>query len=739
MPSPSRHVARLKVLIHSASNLPRGDEHGLSDPYVVCFLAEHPEPLFETEVRRQTLDPVWDEEHIVSPYMPGADLVFQVMDKDDTLKDLSERLLSLRGVGSDFLGEVRLAAEEFYPHGFEGDVMLEGVPKGRATLLRLRITVDSPQRQEFLPPPVPHAAQDEPEVNETFFDTAELELPKEEPSPKPRSSPAKVKLEKKEEKRRHQEDAEQRETSTSAPRRLGEVWQLSIAVLGAKNLFERCSSYCTVEVKGELRFSSRTHVVNDSTDPVWKKIVDFDYEAIEPIVLAVYQKEVWPKQDTLLGMAIIEAGDLLRRGSFEGELPLEGAEEGSVLCIEVSATQKRRVARQEHPHQRYLEEPKRLEPLSSAKRTAPHPADVAPKRLKILIQSFRGLHGLDLSTRRCFSCICAVSGRRHADLQTGGAFEAGYQTVWNLEGEITDYFPGEDLAFHVAAEGTSLEGSATMRCHQFFPFGFNSDLTMCSEGHGIIGLLRVKVTVEKDLAQPPRAPLQRTLGLQGTDGVRVSQQGDVWLRSLHPRGAMQSSLAVAAGSERHRLGETTGSVIRRKSPVRRAVSPVTVPQPASPVRRAASPIHFQAVSSQTSSPRAVATTLAPVVISPRKILHATHISAPITSGQLVPVVSQTPVVSAIHPPHIISQPIPSYTQVMQVTQPQLQQPIVQAPHGVVMHGYPGYSSQPASAPPPALPNPIPMTSYMGNDTGASVGALSLLAEAQASWRAGQCH
>lgn len=130
-------------------------------------------------------------------------------------------------------------------------------------------------------------------------------------------------------------------------------------------------------------------------------------------------------------------------------------------------------------------------------------------------------------------------------------------------------------------------------------------------------------------------------------------------------------------------------------------------------------VHHNDSRKPRSSPRAVATTLAPVVISPRKILHATHISAPITSGQLVPVVSQTPVVSAIHPPHIISQPIPSYTQVMQVTQPQLQQPIVQAPHGVVMHGYPGYSSQPASAPPPALPNPIPMTSYMGNDTGVS--------------------
>lgn len=36
--------------------------------------------------------------------------------------------------------------------------------------------------------------------------------------------------------------------------------------------------------------------------------------------------------------------------------------------------------------------------------------------------------------------------------------------------------------------------------------------------------------------------------------------GERWLKSLHPMGAMHSSLAVAAGTERHRLGESLGLV-----------------------------------------------------------------------------------------------------------------------------------------------------------------------------------
>ena len=67
------------------------------------------------------------------------------MDKDDTMKDIAERLMAFKGLGSDLLAEARLAAEDFYPrlaqrkeaweerprHGFEGEVMLEGLPEGR--------------------------------------------------------------------------------------------------------------------------------------------------------------------------------------------------------------------------------------------------------------------------------------------------------------------------------------------------------------------------------------------------------------------------------------------------------------------------------------------------------------------------------------------------------------------------------------------------------------------------------
>lgn len=733
MPSPARSLGtKLKVHIHSASNLPRGDERGLSDPYVVCFLGEDV-PAFQTKVCRQTLDPVWDEEHVVKPYVPGLDMVLQILDQDDTFKDLTERLLAGRGVGSDFLGEVRLASDEFYPHGFEGDLLLEGVPEGRNALLRLSIIVDEGQHKEYMMPPsvapqLPLASKHEPGVvDETYFDTAEFEamenLPKEESTPKIRGSgktgkksePAKAKLE-----------TEQRggsspsRTRPSRPAGVAvEVQQLTVTVLGAKDLQNgRCSYYCTCEVKGDLRFSGRSHVVNDVIDPVWQKTMEFDYEGIEPLVFCVFQKEVWPKQDTLLGMATLEAEDITT--SFEQDLPLEGAEEGACLTVKVILQNKRRVARQEHPHQRYLEEPaKRREPISNATKTAVHPAEMKTRRLKVLIQSFRGLHGLDLQTRRCFSCICAIAGHRHAELQTNGAFEAGYQTVWNLEGEIYDYFPGDDLEFHIAAEGSTLEGSATLRCHQFFPFGFNSELTMSSEGQGIIGLLRVKVTVEKEEVQKPiRGTGLRMLGMPGQDVAHFSQQqGERWLKSLHPMGAMHSSLAVAAGTERHRLGESSGSVVRRK----------VAPGGLQPTQVAHQNLPAE-LETRPSSPQAVPTTLAPsrstspivrVTYAPvaSQVIHGTLPPTP----HFAPATAATPTISAIH--------LPIQTRQMPVT--------MTCPAPVHYNRCPVNTFGQMQSQAPHL-GQQPVSSSLPNGAGVSAGALSLLAEAQASWRAGEC-
>lgn len=690
----------------------------------------------------------------MNPYTPGSDMVLQVLDQDDTFKDITERLMSFRGVGSDFLGEVRLASDEFYPYGFEGDLLLEGVPEGRNALLRLRIIVDEGKIQEFVAPPtapqLPVASKHEPGVNETYFDTAECEamenLPKEEAAPKVRTSakksePAKGKLEK----------TEQRGGSSPSGGRKAvsavEVRQVSVTMVGAKNLGFRCASYCTCEVKGDLRFSGRSHVVNDSIDPVWQKTVAFDYDGVEPMVFCVFRKEVWPKHDSLLGIATLEAEDL-RADSLEREILLEGAEDEATLSVKVTSSHKRRVARQEHPHQRYLEEPaKRLEPLSNATKTAPHPAEMRPRRLKVLIQSFRGLHGLDLATRRCFSCICAVAGHRHADLQTGSAFEAGYQTVWNMEGEIYDYFPGDDLEFHIAAEGSNLEGSATLRCHQFFPFGFNSDLTLSSDGHGIIGLLRVKVTVEKDEVQKPiRGTGLRMLGMHGSAAAHLSQQqGDRWLKSLNPASALQSSLAMAAGSERHRLNESSESAIRRKAPTGglqpQVTHVATAPsRPVAPVSASSIPV----ASCEPASPQSVLTiTPASPIGSPSAKVLPSH-ARPIPSASLPGVLpstpqfaparclgAQLPIPARGQPSQPVTATYGAYTASYPITVPQATGTQHAVPMGVT-------TVAPAHM---GVQQSFPMVSGMPGGTGTSgvsAGALSLLAEAQASWRAGGC-
>ncbi|CAE8667022.1 unnamed protein product, partial [Polarella glacialis] len=125
-------------------------------------------------------------------------------------------------------------------------------------------------------------------------------------------------------------------------------------------------------------------------------------------------------------------------------------------------------------------------------------ADDGPKRLKVQMQSARLLHGADLGSRS-FSCSVMVSGRQYSRLQTGQA-SGGHQAVWNYEGEIRDYAPGEDLEFLLSSKSShsgDLEGSCTLLSEQFFLFGFSSEITVSSPGQGILGLLRVSVTVPK--------------------------------------------------------------------------------------------------------------------------------------------------------------------------------------------------------------------------------------------------
>jgi len=755
MPEPVRHVAlatTLKVYVHSASDLPRGDAKGLSDPYVVCFLPPGVDPVFQTQVCRQTLDPVWDEEHQFR-YNPGGSLQFQVLDKDDSLKDLSERLLDFRGIGSDFLGQVTLESEEFYPKGFEGDVMLEGVPGGKNAILHLRITVD--EGQVRLPIPSQPAAQ----PHETLMDTAEAqqllysteEMPKErrQPTTQPPQHPQHPPSEHRLQQNARQEQRGGSCSSTAAPGRLHEVWQLRVTLAAAAALptardSGRCSPYCLCDLAGDTPFQCRTAVVTDSREPVWNKTVGIEFSGKEPLVFSIYSKEVWPERDTLLATATLSASQLLPDG-FDGDLGLELCSDAElhahserpslrvqVTCHKVQRTAVSAARREKHQHQKHLEaskphdERQRQDKASSPRQKAK--ATLSPKRLKVLIQSFRGLHGMDLSSRRVFSCICAIAGRRYADLQTGPAMEQGYQTVWNLEGELRDYVEGEDLEFHVACEDTQtqLDGSAILRCHQFYPFGFNSDITMANDGQGIVGLLRVKVSVEKGASQKQVFPTGlRTLGIQQPSSAadaRLKQGGDVWLRSLRPWDAFHASLASAQGQERHRLSEQSSAILKPKvsrmpmssQSQAQAVSGRSA-SPSSPTKRQGS--HLQA-----SAP------LRPLPLSPHRAQHIQVCQVGISPGghggqasnsplALSPVPTQRQ--PAIAAPHIGIPVVPVTMGISPAASPALALPI-------------GYAGPSLTSTATSMAGIMPTPAVVAGGRPVEPGVISLLKEAQAS-------
>ncbi|CAE7515301.1 Synaptotagmin-4 [Symbiodinium microadriaticum] len=753
MPEPVRHVAlatTLKVYVHSASDLPRGDAKGLSDPYVVCFLPPGADPVFQTQVCRQTLDPVWDEEHQFR-YNPGASLQFQVLDKDDSLKDLSERLLDFRGIGSDFLGQVTLESEEFYPKGFEGDVMLEGVPGGKNAILHLRITVD--EGQVRLPIPSQPAAQ----PHETLMDTAEAqqllysteEMPAKETRQPTTQAPQHLPQHPPSERLQQNARQEQRGgscSSTAAPGGLHEVWQLRVTLAAAVALpttrdSGRCSPYCLCDLAGDTPFQCRTAVITDSREPVWNKTVDMEFSGKEPLVFSIYSKEVWPGKDTLLATATLSANQLLPDG-FDGDLGLElcsGAElhthserpslRVQVTCHKVQRTAVSAARREKHQHQKHLEAPERQEHRQD-KASSPRPKakpTLSPKRLKVIIQSFRGLHGLDLSSRRVFSCICAIAGRRYADLQTGPAMEQGYQTVWNLEGELQDYVEGEDLEFHVACEETQLEGSAILRCHQFYPFGFNSDITMANDGQGIVGLLRVKVSVERGASQKHVFPTGlRTLGIQQPSSAadaRLKQAGDVWLRSLRPWDAFHASLAAAQGQERHRLSEQSSAILKPKV----SRMPISSQSQAQAVGgrsgRSASP------SSPTKRQGGHLQASAPLPLSPQRTQHVLQVCqvGPGHSGHG----------QASNSPLVLS-PVPTQRQPVAVAAPQIGIPFVPVTVGISPAASPalappiGYAGPSLTSTATSMAGIMPTPAFVAGGRPVQPGVISLLKEAQAS-------
>eukprot|EP00931_Biecheleriopsis_adriatica_P043905 TRINITY_DN25090_c0_g1_i1.p1 TRINITY_DN25090_c0_g1~~TRINITY_DN25090_c0_g1_i1.p1 ORF type:complete len:828 (+),score=136.34 TRINITY_DN25090_c0_g1_i1:159-2642(+) len=606
----------LKVHILDAFDLPDSPE-----PVVACLSSSRADPEFVTKASEQSCNAVWNEEHEIRHYKPGDALIFRVLSQspDDSLGTFK---LQSADSFEDLLGEVCIDSQEFYPQGLEAELPLENVPHGRAAILRVCIDIDDGTR-------LPVVSKNLPPSDTLSMDA----LPPSAMLPQrfiPEADSTPVEGHGRHghhghhgqrgqhgqhgQNGHHGHRGHDRETrggsssSTASPEKKfsSAVRRMTVTVVGADRLLdltgsERCNSYCVCEVQGKMHSKFQT-VVADSPEPVWNKKVDFDYAPGEPLLFSLYHKEVWPKRDCLLATAVLHPEDMGPRG-FDGELPLDSRQapvHGPTLRVQVSFDGKAPAAPACHAQAHATHGPVRGESRHrklqdgeeqrTARETPSRMTDVSQslhglpkvglhesrdtKRLRVCIQSFRGLHGSEAAGRRGFSCSCSIAGCA-PELQTALMTENGFQTVWNFEGEIVDYMEGEDLDFHVVSQGGELQGSCVVRSEQFYPFGFNSDLTLFSPGQGILGLLRIRIVVPKEEGRKVPAPLGlRTVGLDqwsasgttsGTRTVNLSGESHA-LRSHHALESHDASRTVIQpGTSRHRLSPESSAVVRPTS------------------------------------------------------------------------------------------------------------------------------------------------------------------------------
>jgi len=116
-----KDVVEVHVSMLNAKGLRAADRWtGSSDPYCICEVPGRPGVRCETEIQKNTLQPVWEKaEHDIPDYKEGESLRFTVKDRD-------------RGKADDLLGTALLRAPDFFPGGFHGELLLSEEPGSRA-------------------------------------------------------------------------------------------------------------------------------------------------------------------------------------------------------------------------------------------------------------------------------------------------------------------------------------------------------------------------------------------------------------------------------------------------------------------------------------------------------------------------------------------------------------------------------------------------------------------------------
>lgn len=315
--------------------------------------------------------------------------------------------------------------------------------------------------------------------------------------------------------------------------------RVRVTIVGAKGIRNEegasplCNSYCVCEVPGKKSTMFKTEVAADTSEPLWNVPHEVACSPGDDLQLTVYDKEVWPRQDPRLGRALLPSSEFFPHG-FNGELPLGPRHSSVQVIVSVlgqaapaagTAARTERAARTPAPRSSGASASNApVAPSTLARRTeaswrpeaahGPPSWNGEPQRLKISIRSGRGFAKSVAGTKRDhLYCVCGVVGRPLSRLQTRVSGGAG-EPVWNSEHEIPEYIAGDQLEFVIIdslaqapmsvvganslfmpASDHSIVGSGVLTAEQFFPYGFDSELTLTAPGQGISGLLRVKVVV----------------------------------------------------------------------------------------------------------------------------------------------------------------------------------------------------------------------------------------------------
>lgn len=460
-----------------------GGMSGRSDCFCTCEVLENPHSKFHTPTINNTLDPTWNHVQSIQGFRSNDALLFEVFDSDT--------------FSSTSLGQVVLGAQDFFPYGIEGELILQGEKATGGLTVKVIVLPDEGQ-----------------------------------------GGPAQGMID---------------EQYVAGMEQMQVPMTLQVTLEGAMNLYDadgglfsgKSDPYAICMIAGNPNSMIQTHTVKDELNPVWSYQGEIHgFTGGDTLEFQVFDNDLGA--DALLGKAMLSAADILPYG-VEGELPLaesRGQVEATLMIkVHVQASipeegqqqiqdgmmqqqdgmmqqqdvmmQQQEVMMQQQDGMMQQQDGMIIQEaeIDPAAQFGPTKAN-----LQVTIVSAEGLYQSDgwLTGKSDPYVICEVPGKPKQKIQTP-VINNTLNPTWNHTDVIRNYTMGDGLEFQVWDSDfgkDQLLGKFTLSHADFSPNGCEGAAQLEGSPHAT-GTLSILITVqpadEEDAAAAPE------------DGVVVAQ------------------------------------------------------------------------------------------------------------------------------------------------------------------------------------------------------------------------